>query len=236
MAAAMIGILAGMGPRSTAPFIDAVVTECQRQYGAKDDLDFPPMLIYALPTPFYVDRPVDHAALQAAIRAGLRKLAAAGVSFIAMPCNSAHAYYPALAAGLGVPLLNMVEETLRAIPAGSKKAILLATRVTAGSGLYQAPLRRAGLDVVEGEEWQRRVDELILAIKASAAQAVPLWDTLRADIDRAGIDTAILACTDLNAVRATIQGSTVMLDAAECLARATVRTWREQSITYSYEG
>ena len=39
------------------------------------------MLIYALPTPFYVDRPIDHAALEAAIGAGLRKLEDAGVAF-----------------------------------------------------------------------------------------------------------------------------------------------------------
>ena len=63
----LIGILAGMGPRSTAPFVDMLVDECQRQYGARYDIDFPPMLIYALPTPFYVDRPIDHAALEAAI-------------------------------------------------------------------------------------------------------------------------------------------------------------------------
>jgi len=30
----LIGILAGMGPRSTAPFVDMLVDECQRQYGA----------------------------------------------------------------------------------------------------------------------------------------------------------------------------------------------------------
>jgi aspartate/glutamate racemase len=45
MATPIIGILAGMGPRSTAPFIDLVVTECQRQYRAMNDADFPPMLI-----------------------------------------------------------------------------------------------------------------------------------------------------------------------------------------------
>ncbi|WBV23599.1 MULTISPECIES: hypothetical protein [Pantoea] len=36
-----IGVLAGMGPRSTAPFIDMLVTDCQVGYGAKYDLDFP---------------------------------------------------------------------------------------------------------------------------------------------------------------------------------------------------
>jgi len=47
-----IGILAGMGPRSTAPFTDLLITECQRQYGAHYDIDFLPMLIYSLPTPY----------------------------------------------------------------------------------------------------------------------------------------------------------------------------------------
>ncbi|HLF03129.1 MAG TPA: aspartate/glutamate racemase family protein, partial [Anaerolineales bacterium] len=88
-----IGILAGMGPRSTAPFVDLVVTECQRQYGATRDLDFPPMMIYALPAPFDLDRPLDHEALRSAIGEGLRRLEATGVAFIAMPCNSAHIYY-----------------------------------------------------------------------------------------------------------------------------------------------
>jgi len=115
----IIGILAGMGPRSTAPFVDMLVDECQRQYGVRYDIDFPPMLIYALPTPFYVDRPIDHAALEAAIVAGLRKLADSGVAFVAMPCNSAHIYFEQQAAGIHVPLLNMIDLALGALPAAS---------------------------------------------------------------------------------------------------------------------
>jgi len=36
-----IGILAGMGPRSTAPFLELVLDQCQIQYGAKYDIDYP---------------------------------------------------------------------------------------------------------------------------------------------------------------------------------------------------
>ena len=123
MTSKIIGILAGMGPRSTAPFIDLVVTECQRQYGATNDIDFPPMMIYSLPTPFYIDRPVDHAAMQATICAGLRHLAASGVAFIAMPCNSAHVYYDQLSRCINIPLLNMVDEAVRAIPASGGSVV-----------------------------------------------------------------------------------------------------------------
>src|SRR6476661_7923724 len=139
-----MGILAGMGPRATAPFIDLVVTECQRQYGARNDIDFPPMLIYSLPTPFYVDRPIDHAALEGAILAGLRKLEDAGVAFVAMPCNSAHIYFEQLASSIHVPLLNMIDVALGALPAASKTMALLATRSTVEARIYQKAIERAG--------------------------------------------------------------------------------------------
>lgn len=111
-----IGVLAGMGPRSTAPFIDLLVTECQRQYGARHDVDFPPMLIYSLPTPFYLDRPLDHEAVARSIEAGLRDLESTGVPFIAMPCNSAHLYFLRLKAAVSAPLLDMVALSAAALP------------------------------------------------------------------------------------------------------------------------
>jgi aspartate racemase len=56
MAEPTVGILAGMGPRSTASFIDLVVTECQVQYSARDDIDFPKTMC-SQPAPFDGGRP-----------------------------------------------------------------------------------------------------------------------------------------------------------------------------------
>jgi aspartate racemase len=224
----IIGVLAGMGPRSTAPFVDMLVDECQRQYGARYDIEFPPMMIYSLPTPFYIDRPMDHAELEATIAAGLRKLEHAGVAFVAMPCNSAHLYFERLAAGIGVPLLNMVDEALRALPPTSKTIALLATRPTVEARLYQAAIEHGGRVVIDGEAWQARVDQLILAIK-SAPDRVALdaqWRQLVADLAAAGADTLLLACTDLNVVSTSANTQLALLDATQCLARATVRAWR----------
>jgi len=218
-----------MGPRSTAPFVDMLVNACQRQYGARYDIDFPPMLIYSLPTPFYVDRPIDHAALEAAIGAGLRKLEDAGVAFVAMPCNSAHIYFERLAAGMRVPLLNMADLALGSLPPASHTVALLATRPTVAARIYQDAIERAGKRLLAGETWQARVDELILAIKTSADRAMAhgRWRDLTADIRAAGADTLLLACTDLNAVSDTVESHLALVDATRCLAEATVRTWRE---------
>jgi aspartate racemase len=225
----LIGILAGMGPRSTAPFVDMLVDECQRQYGARYDIDFPPMLILALPTPFYVDRPIDHAVLEAAIVTGLRKLEESGVAFVALPCNSAHIYFEQLASSIHVPLLNMIDVVLGALPAASKTVALLATRPTVEAQIYQDAIERAGKRLLVGEAWQTRVDALILAIKSASDQAAvrERFCDLVADLQAAGADTLLLACTDLNAVSTTLDTPMALVDATRCLAEATIKTWRD---------
>jgi aspartate racemase len=226
----LIGILAGMGPRSTAPFVDLVIDECQRQYGARDDEEFPPMMIYALPAPFYLDRPIDHDALRAAICAGLRKLASTGVAFVAMPCNTAHIYYDDLAACVDVLLLNMVDEAQRAVPAGGRRVALLATRPTVEAGIYQAALARAGLELAPPADRQGQIDRLLAAIKSSPdrREAEGMWRALLAELVADGIDMALLACTDLNVVSAASPPGITVLDATQCLAAATVREWRRR--------
>lgn len=112
----MIGILAGMGPKSTGPFVDTVVEQCQKIYGAKYDMDFPHMMIYSCPTPFYMDRPINHKDMKQAIVHGAQKLESTGVDFIAMPCNTAHLYFNQLQNSISVPILNMVDETIKEIP------------------------------------------------------------------------------------------------------------------------
>jgi hypothetical protein len=65
-----------------AHFIDQLINEYQIITGAKNDIDFPRIMIYSLPTPFYIDRPLDHALMQKTICEGLKKLESSEVLFI----------------------------------------------------------------------------------------------------------------------------------------------------------
>lgn len=223
-----IGILAGMGPRSTAPFVDMVVSECQRQYGARDDVDFPPMMIYSLPAPFYLDRPIDHAALRDTIVAGLRRLAGTGVALIAMPCNTAHIFFDELAAAVDIPLLNMVDLALAALPAGTRRIALLATRPTVAARIYQNAIELSGRAVYLDAALQARVDGLLRSIKSAAdpRAARDDWEALLGELATTGVDAALLACTDLNAVRTPAEPPLALVDATAVLASETVRAWR----------
>ncbi|OOZ83371.1 amino-acid racemase [Bacillus cereus] len=218
----MIGILAGMGPKSTGPFIDTVVAECQTIYGAKHDMDFPHMMIYSCLTPFYMDRPIDHEAMKKAIIEGAQKLESTGASFIAMPCNTAHLYFEELQDSLSIPILNIVDETLQAIPETAKRVALLATEATVQAGIYQDGVAKRNIEYIHHETWQEMINQIITCIKSGKVEeARELWNALILQL-REEVDTAIIACTDLNVVA--IED---FVDSSQCLAKAVVKMYVE---------
>jgi aspartate racemase len=226
----IIGILAGMGPRSTGPFLDLIVDECQRQYGARDDLDYPKMMICSQPAPFYEDRPIDHTALEAAIREGLQDLENAGADFLAIACNTAHIYYRDLAASVSGPLLNMVEIAASAIPGSARKAALIAARPTAESGVYQTAFRRRGVETIE-IDWQENIDRLLGLTRTSTDPAVFAcgWRALTDAALSAQADVIVVACLDLSGVIHHAQTTLQIFDAAQSLAREIVAEWLRRS-------
>lgn len=223
-----IGILAGMGPRSTAPFIDMVVTQCQQLYGARDDIDFPRMLICSQPAPFYEDRPVDHNALQAAIREGLLFLQNAGAQFLAIACNTAHIYYPELLSAVDIPLLNMVELAVENLPPSCSKIALIAARPTVESGIYQKAIRQAG-KVVLKTSWQDDVDALLAATRETTDPTVfkQHWSVLFQQAHELQVDAVLVACLDLSGILRFAETDLTVIDTAQSLASALVKRWLE---------
>ena len=223
-----IGILAGMGPRSTSPFLELVLDQCQKQYGAKDDIDFPDIIIYSLPTPFYLDRPINHEELKNTIVKGLKRLESFDVSFIAIPCNTAHKYYEKLASEIEVPLLNIIKETINYIPE-SKKVTLFGTESTRKSGLYQDQFNTRGYEYIFKESWQHQINELISMVKSgeNPEKRNLKWNELKENIIAEGVDTVVIACTDLNVVLQSTKSKERLnfVDSSEALAKAVIREY-----------
>lgn len=225
----LIGILAGMGPRSTAPFIDLVVDECQSQYGAKYDEEFPKMMIYSLPTPFYINRPINHELMKKTIIEGLQKLESTGVSFIAMPCNSAHIYFEELKESINVPLLNIVEETVKKLPLDSQKVTLFSTSSTFESEIYQKGIISGGHEFIFKDEWQIKLNNLIQNIKIDKDNTVniDIWNDIIEVVKKEAIENIIIACTDLNVVLEKVHPSINVIDSAKCLAQSIINKYLE---------
>ncbi|HYE83067.1 MAG TPA: amino acid racemase [Clostridia bacterium] len=222
-----IGILSGMGPRSTTPFLELVLDQCQIQYGAKYDIDYPHIIIYSLPTPFYLDREIDHSLMKETIIKSLRKLEAAGVSFIAMPCNSAHVYFDELKNSINIPLLNIVEKTVGCLPHTKQRITIFATETTLKSGLYQRGIIAASHECVFVEHWQTKVNCIISAIKLKKDREfiLSLWIELISEVKEQGIDGIIIACTDLSMLSSATESGLNIYDSSEALAKSVVKRY-----------
>jgi aspartate racemase len=226
MSRVVIGILAGMGPRTTSPFLDEVLELCRRRYGAVWDEDFPDIVVYSLPAPFRPDRPPDRAAMEAALRRGAAALARAGAQLVAVPCNVVHVYFETIRAAAGGDVLHIVEETLKRLPAGAPGSMaVLATRALAASRLYHAALEQQGWSLLEEPELQDRIDELIARFKADGVAATTLetWARLRMYLETAGVTHVVLACTDLAfCATAAQRGGLQIFNSSTILAEALV--------------
>ena len=220
----IIGILGGMGPRSTPHFLNLVLDECQKQYAAKYDQDFPPMIVYSLPTPFFIDRQIDHKEMEKTVCHGLNKLSSTKVSFIVVPCNSAHLYFKKMEQSVDIPLLNIVDETVKRIST-REKITLFATSFTFDSQLYQGKLRQSGFEIIWKNTWQRKINQILSLVKANQhKEAQKLWDILLGSVEKEEIRTIIIACTDLSTLK--VKSKTLkIVDSSLCLAQATVKEY-----------
>ncbi len=215
-----IGILGGMGPRSTAPFLTMVIDECQAQYGASNDEEFPPIIIFSLPTPFYVDKPIDHDRMKERIIAGLQELEATGVAFISMPCNFAHQYWQDLQASIGIPLLNMISEAANRLDLSHPRVAIIGTAFTIASKIYEEPLVNRGFTVVDTSPVQSLVNEVIKGIKLGSHMNGQ-WQKILDYLQEQRTEQIVLACTDLNVLP--IHSSKItIVDATRILAETTV--------------
>jgi aspartate racemase len=195
-----VGLVGGLGPESTIDYYRRIIAAWERDAPGSS----PAIVIDSLDVQVGLrlvanDRP----ALTDYLLASLRRLAAAGASFVAITANTAHVVFDELAASSPVPLLGIVEPVAMAARArGLGNLALLGTRFTMEAGFYAAACARHGIAVVapdEGERtWlhQRYVGELLAGKFSDETRAgvVGLVERMR---ERHGIDGVILAGTEL---------------------------------------
>ncbi|MBI4163373.1 MAG: amino acid racemase, partial [Candidatus Aenigmarchaeota archaeon] len=126
-----IGVIGGMGPESTIIFYQEIVRVFQNKFNAKYDSDYPEMMISNLPIPDVVENLQNPNAIIEMIKENSKKLESAGMDFIAIPCNTVNLFYDMFSRSVSIPILNIIEETVKKVKsAGYKKVGLLATETT----------------------------------------------------------------------------------------------------------
>lgn len=224
-----LGVLAGMGPRSTAPFIDMLIDDCHALYGAKYDMDFPKIHIISLPTPFWPGEKINDSEMIAVLKQGISELISAKVDIIAIPCNLAHCYFDEIKpACAGKLLLHIADTAIERLPEESKQIAILATEPTLNAGFYQRRIKELGKEIIDSPLIRVKTTALISEIKQKGFDhhdVLTGWQELISLAEQHDIDSLLIACTDLSPLIKKSTHSIVMIDTAQSLSRATIQSY-----------
>ena len=233
-----LGVLGGLGPHATVDFLRKLLQEAP----AHRDQEHVPYIVYSNPA-----TPDRSAAIVGAgdcpwlaLRAGVMTLENAGVTAIAIPCNSAHYWHAQLAETTSVPIFDLVSIACRAAsPRANGRVGILGTEGLVASDLYGRALESQGAHAMyPTEELQREISQGIALAKSGIPTAAgALFAAATEDLFRRGADTIILACTEiamaLEAVSFGLLGQCI--DTNRELARTCV-TWWHRAPTQSRAG
>lgn len=223
----IIGVLGGMGPESTAIFYHALIQQCQKQYGAQYDQDYPEVFIYNLPIPDIVEGLEKPDETLAQLVKGAQKIATIGVDFMVMPCNTAHYFYPGMAKSISIPFICIFLATAKKIKAkGYKKVGFLATETTIKYKSYDKDFEKNNVELIlPDQSEQERLTKIIMNILAGHKfdseknELQQIIERLKAK----GAEAVVLACTDLPILLKQEDVDIEVFDTVEILAEATVR-------------
>jgi aspartate racemase len=194
-----IGILGGMGPEATVFFYQKILSLTP----AAKDQDHIPTLIYSNPhipdrSQAILSREDDSIIFQ--LQQSTQILKQGGAAFVVIPCNNAHYWIPQIREAVDIPIMDMIEETLKHLEKkGISQVGLLATEGTLKSQIYPMKSKDRLEIIVPPDTLSQEVMSTIRQIKAGS-RAKSLYepiDQARAWFQRQGIDKIILGCTEL---------------------------------------
>ena len=226
----IIGILGGMGPEATIDLFTKIVKGTK----VKKDQDHFRILIDN--NPKIPDRTLaiqgkGPTPLPQLIQSA-RLLEEAGADFIIIPCVTAHYYYEPLKKKVHIPILHIIEETLKFVEKrykGIQKLGLIATTGTLRTGLFQKAFSSTGIGLIlpSSEIQKRYIMEAIYGKKG--IKAVGPSEESRMLIIKAaeslilkGAQAIIAGCTEVPLVLKEGDISVPVIDPVSILAQAAM--------------
>lgn len=230
MAEKVIGVLGGLGPWATLDLFEKIL----RLTPAQRDQDHLRVIIDSnakIPdrSPAILGRGDDPTPALVATAMNLER---AGAEVLVIPCNTAHAFYDAVAASVTIPVLHIMDEVASALHRDRPKVRrvgVLATRATIVARLYHRALARIGVEVLAPDAaGQDVVTRAIYGVKAGTADretAAAVAAVARTLGDR-GASAVVLGCTELPFILRPGDVDVPLLDSNLILAQAAVRAAR----------
>lgn len=197
-----VGIIGGLGPETTSEFYLDVVFSCQK----RERTSRPSVIIASVPLPYRIEE--DAIAKNTGIERCLpfltqeaKRLERAGAEFIVMPCNSLHVFIGEIRKAVSVPVLSIVEETVKFLKRENMRRVgIVSTSATIKNKLYENAFVESKIDYVAPTELQQaKMGKFILNLVTGQQKNKDREELIQIinDFEGKELDCVILACTDL---------------------------------------
>jgi len=168
------------------------------------------------------ESPVPH------MRTAILNLKEAGADFVVIPCNTAHYFYDDVVKDLGVPVLNIIEETYKYImkqSPGIRCVGLLAARNTVKFKMYERHFDKEGVEILTPRSDQEAVYRAIETVKTGRLDEETRKEmmSLCEEMVGRGAQGIILGCTEISLIINDGDISIPPYDSNRILAEAAVK-------------
>lgn len=224
----VIGIIGGMGPEATLDLfreiIEATPASCDQEH-IHTIIDSNPKIPSRVDAIFYNGESPAPEMVKAA-----RNLEKHGADVLGIACNTAHYYYEDVRASVGIPVINMIEETVnytfKSVPK-IKKVGLLASPVLEKIKLYQENFRKKGIEVVTPDKEKKSVMlDLIFKVKSGSFGSEDK-QLIKSIIDhflrKNRVEALVLGCTEIPIMIKDLQLQVPIFNSTKILAEVLVQ-------------
>ncbi len=223
----IVGIIGGMGPEATVDLMQRIIELTP----ARDDIDHIRCIVD--------NNPKIPSRVRAIIRGDgespapclsdmAHRLESWGADFLAIPCNTAHHYYDAVADAVNIPVINMIESVVHHVKTDfpdCKKIGLLASTAVLMTGLYEKGFEKEKAGVIYPSSGdQKSLMDIIMTVKAGkfVDRTKQRYQEVIKHLEAQDVDLLIIACTELGVISKPLPQK--MIDAIDILAKEIVRT------------
>jgi aspartate racemase len=196
-----IGIIGGVGPQASHYLYGKVMQLAQSKYGAKNNDDFPQLVLASVPVPDFISN-------KKAIPAALKMFAKAiddfnriRVDYLVIASNTVHLLLPKFEKISKVPFISMIESVINKVVEDQRKIVgVLGSPMTKRHGLYRNLLSEKDIQIVyPQDEEEKHVEQMIRAVMAGTNNGSLKKDYIEVlnNLFNQGAEAIILACTEL---------------------------------------
>ena len=218
-----LGIIGGLGPKTTANFYMEVVFACSKISGKR-----PQILISNVAVPLNIESEIIKEAknekniLPFLINAA-KQLEKGGADFIVIPCNTVHIFIEEIRQSVNIPVLSIIEETSNFLRKQKIKEVgLLATAATIKNKLFDENLKQNGINIKTPDNLnQLKMGTIINHLVNNEHNKKDKKELLKI-INEFKVKSVILACTDLQILNPKSNGVKIF-DTMHILVNAAIR-------------